>query len=103
MLGALLSPEQASAQDYRAGRFFPVRASELETIDRSGVVPTVVPDHAQTPDTILPILAIHDLAVPARALQQDERLVGVATPDSSLAAELFPGRKIIDVRIDFGN
>jgi hypothetical protein len=91
---------QASAQHYRVGRYFPVRADELPGIDPTAVVATVVPDRPRSPETIVPVLAIHKFAGPSHALEGDERLIGAAAPDASLATELFPGRKIIQLPLE---
>src|SRR3954454_17255018 len=83
VLVALHSSARASAQNYRLGRYFPARADEVERLDGGSVIPPVIRDPAHAPDTIVPVLVIHNLAAPAHALEDDERLVGATTSDAS--------------------
>jgi hypothetical protein len=121
----LLSPAPAVGQvdvlfplgaNYRVGRYVPVRVTlqgELTRVDAPGVVPTWVhasgSGAAQPTVSLLIVNPIEGRRTPAmipqvmRPLADDERLVGATTPDAALAAELFPGRKVVDVMLDLSN
>lgn len=91
----------------RAGEFMPVQVnSDVRELRADGVVRTRIGEGVRG---IVPVLVLSDapgtlkageVEIPLRSLQPDERLVGVASGDSAIAAKLFPGQSIVTVSLD---
>ncbi|HTL28303.1 MAG TPA: hypothetical protein VL282_03745 [Tepidisphaeraceae bacterium] len=102
---------------YRSGQYMPVliRGGEGElTLRADGAVPTRIHRDKNAPDVIVPLLmmrsearevmgSIGDASVrtgPLHALDPRERIVGTTGADAAIAADLFPGERIISIPID---
>jgi hypothetical protein len=110
-------------EHYRIGRYVPVRVTGVNPgatplrLHAEGAVTTEVTASAGQVNATVPLLAVtrldelqwsaadadHPSAQNFRALGDDERLVGAADPDESLASQLFPGKRIHTVRLDLAD
>jgi hypothetical protein len=102
---------------YRVGQYMPVQVSGAQgeiRITARGAVPTRVASGGTAPEVIVPLLMTSANATevsvtvnrevvkagPLRVLQADDRLVGAFEGNEASAATLFPGEKLITVRVD---
>ncbi len=102
---------------YRAGEYMPVRVvgeSGDVILSASGAVPTRIAGVPPVQEAVAPLLLMTSNATevtaqmngqivragPLHALSPDERLVGVTEGNEAFAATLFPGKKVITVRVD---
>jgi hypothetical protein len=89
---------------YRAGRYIPVHVVARDEISAQTEIPGTVPATVGRPasgllDAILPVLVVK----PVEALGEDERLIGSTVPDTQVASQLFPEKKLFHVGLDLAN
>lgn len=104
---------------YRPGRYMPARITAEQTpmllLQGTGVLPTQVNADQTRLDGIAPLLPLDNtlrtlhwdaggtrgtLQASLRALQPDQRLVGLVADDLEFARRLFPDQTIIPIRLD---